>query len=163
MPKRDYSKFFTPPDVADYMVNLFGKVEDGSTFIEPHAGNGALVKALRKKYGGSVVIDAVELDNDRYDELEEVCDKVFSGDFLEHYSSGEYDYCIDNPPFGNGIDLIAHLEHITEVTKIGAKIVMIVPEDFNPSRSCIKHPLENWSKNSDGTTTPIKIIEFINK
>lgn len=39
---------------------------------------------------------------------------------------------------------------------------MIVPENFNPSVEHKTHLIENWSLNSDGTKTEIKIIEFNN-
>lgn len=159
---RNYEKFFTHSGTADFMVSLLKKPSDNFTALEPSAGSGAIIKSLRKAFGSAVEIHAVEKDNVWFDELNNMCEKVFIQDFLEYYSSFPYDVCVANPPFGNGIDLQAHFDNICELVKDGGQIIMIVPENFIPDIPHETIPLENWSKNNDGTTTPIKIINFIN-
>lgn len=160
--KRDYRKFFTYPETADFMISLLKDYKDVFKVLEPSAGNGALIKALIKRFPVNAVIDAVEKDNVWFNDLEDMCAKVFIQDFLEFHSSYKYDACVANPPFGNGVDLQAHFDNICELVKEGGQIILIVPEDFTPSISHETIPLENWSKNSDGTSTPIKIIHFSN-
>lgn len=166
---RDYTKFFTYPETAELMVNLlkwgndFYDSEGTLKVLEPSAGNGAIVKALRKKFGKLMWIDAVEKDNRWFEELDAMCNRTFIQDFLQYPSPRQYDACVANPPFGNGVDLQAHFDKICECVKEGGQIIMIVPQDFNPPVENRIYRLENWSKNSDGTTTAIKIISFINK
>lgn len=169
---RDYSKFFTYPETAKYMAKLLD-AKPGDKILEPSAGNGNLIRAVKEYSGDGVLFYACELQEQHADVLEKICHWYVIADWLSDEISEDwmlFDGCIANPPFGNGVDLQAHFDKIRTMVKYGGKIVAIVPEDFNityhNNKQLIKnytaHPLENWSKNSDGTTTPIKIIEFIN-
>jgi 16S rRNA A1518/A1519 N6-dimethyltransferase RsmA/KsgA/DIM1 with predicted DNA glycosylase/AP lyase activity len=158
--KRDYTKFFTPIEVADFMVDILDP-QPGEWILEPHAGNGALVKRVKAKCPEAVVT-GIELYEQWRSDLENFCEIVVIKDFLQTPTIAKWCKCIANPPFGNGIDLISHFNKMKECVKKGGKIVMLVPEDFDPDVMYVKYPIENWSTNSDGTTTPIKIIEFYN-
>jgi len=158
---RDYSKFFTPDEHANYMVDWLD-LKVGERGFDPSAGNGQLIRAVKRKHGDTVIVNAIELNRQHEDDLKNIADYVWLEDFLKHTDSGEYDFCIANPPFGNGIDLVGHLDHIREMVKENGRIVMIVPQDFKPRCSFLSHKISNWSSNSDGTTTPIKIIMFNN-
>lgn len=157
---RNYEKFFTPPEVADFMVGLLNP-KAGELVLEPSAGRGSIVKAIKRNAPGCSVF-AIEINNDYNSELSEVADVIAITDFLELEDMYQCDGCIANPPFGNGIDLRAHVEQIRKFVVPDGKIVMIVPKDFDLGVQFKSYPLENWSKNSDGTTTEIKIIEFNN-
>lgn len=157
---RNYEKFFTYPETADQMARLL-RPQSGETILEPSAGNGALIKAV-KRLCNDCIITAIELDQRWENELTEIADLVHIGDFLKNNDYSKYDKLIANPPFGNDTDLKQHFWKIISAVKKRGKIVMIVPEDFYTE---IKHEflsLKNWSKNSDGTTTEIKIIYFNN-
>jgi 16S rRNA A1518/A1519 N6-dimethyltransferase RsmA/KsgA/DIM1 with predicted DNA glycosylase/AP lyase activity len=157
---RNYQKFFTPIEVADKMVGLLNP-QPGEAILEPSAGNGAIVKRLKAHCPESTVF-AIELNPEWEIELRTFADVVVIKDFLELYTSVKWTKCIANPPFGNGINLNDHFLKIRESVKKGGKIVMIVPVDFEPDIEHKPYPIENWSKNSDGSTTEIKIIEFVN-
>jgi len=43
---RDYTKFFTPEDIAKFMVKLANPKKD-ERWLEPHAGDGAIVKEIK--------------------------------------------------------------------------------------------------------------------
>lgn len=160
IPTRNYEKFFTPPEVADFMVGLLNP-KAGELILEPSAGRGSIVKAIKRNAPGCSVF-AIEINKDFNTELSEVADVIAITDFLELEDMYQCDGCIANPPFGNGIDLHAHVDQIRKFVVPDGKIVMIVPADFDPKREHRIHHLNNWSQNSDGTTTAIKIIEFIN-
>lgn len=157
---RDYRKFFTYPETAYFMAGMIDP-QPGEVILEPSAGDGALVKAIKAKCQETKVI-AIELDPQWESELRNFADIVAITDFLATPTIAKCNSCIANPPFGNGIDLQAHFDHICKHVKKGGKIVMIVPEDFRPNVFHETYPLENWSTNSDGTKTEIKIIEFLN-
>jgi predicted RNA methylase len=157
---RDYTKFFTYPETAEFMAKLLDPKEY-DYILEPSAGNGALVKAV-KKIQPKCYVDAIEIDRKWQDELKNCADSVHIEDFTMTPRTFFYDKCIANPPFGNETNLEDHFDNIIDHVKRGGKIVMLVPESFNPKLKFSTYPLENWSKNKDGTTTPIKIIEFKN-
>lgn len=162
---RDYTKFFTPMEIGDRMAKLLAP-QDGQVILEPSAGNGMLVAAVKRRCPGAFVF-AYEIDKNHEWSLKHRtqrtnADVVVIKDFLQSPDSPKYSGCIANPPFGNGTDLRAHFDKIRKVVKIGGIIVMIVPEDFDPRVQHQEYALENWSNNSDGTTTAIKIIAFLN-
>lgn len=163
MEYRDYRKFFTLPETAAYMSILLDPSND-DIYLEPSAGEGALVRAVRARTPYAIV-DCVELNPLYAQKLQELDNVgiVRVGDFLTtHLPKHYYDGCIANPPFGNGVDLVAHVEKMRLCTKRGGRLVILVPEDFHPGVDHRSFPLQNWGTNKDGTVTPIKIIAFTN-
>lgn len=158
---RDYSKFYTPPQVAKHMAELLNP-QEGDVILEPSAGDGALVKAVLSIQPKARVF-AFEINEAHRQHLKQAgALVVVIKDFLEIPVVAKCSSCIANPPFGNDTNLVHHFEMIRLHVKEGGKIVMIVPKEFDPYTKHETHAIENWSKNSDGSTTPIKIIEFIN-
>jgi len=161
--KRDYTKFFTYPETAKFMVELL-QPKDNDVILEPSAGNGALCKAI-KEFNKETKVFAVEIDEQWRDELKSVCDVVVIQDFLDEFTEVQpkYSGIIANPPFGNGVDLQAHYDKMMRMLKVGGKLVAILPLDFKIDFDDFlnEYPLENWSKNSDGTKTEIKIVEVV--
>lgn len=135
--------------------------QPGQVILEPSAGNGALCKAV-KEISPETFVFACELYEEWRTDLLTVADVVVIKDFLEYPTNPKHSGCIANPPFGNEIDLKAHIDRMRHAVKIGGRMVILVPEDFILGFPHDSFSLENWSKNSDGTTTPIKIISFTN-
>ena len=158
---RDYTKFFTPFKTAEFMVSLL-KPQDKDAILEPSAGNGSLIRAIKAVAPKSIVF-AFEKDKTWEQDLRAIANIVVIKDFLDIPIYAKLTSCVANPPFGNETDLLAHFNHICKHVKEGGKIVMIVPKEFTPENILLNvYPIENWSTNSDGTKTEIKIIEFIN-
>jgi 16S rRNA A1518/A1519 N6-dimethyltransferase RsmA/KsgA/DIM1 with predicted DNA glycosylase/AP lyase activity len=167
---RDYSKFYTPEHVADRLVSMVD-IFDGMRILEPHAGNGALVEALRRTKK-KLQITAIEKNPNEKVRLQKCADDVIIADFLNIISTEiSCDLIIANPPFGNGIDLNEHLHHMVMQSGLSRNgiIVMIAPRDYTPKplpkyfyRYFLyeKYDIENWSKNSDGTVTEISILKI---
>ncbi len=160
--KRDYTKFFTYPETADFMVSLL-EPQDGDAILEPSAGNGALVKAIKKACPKSIVF-AVEIDERWRVDLKAIVPRVIViiKYFLELPDYAKFTSCLANPPFGNGTDLQAHFDRMRTLVKKGGRMVMLLPDDFDVKTEHKCYPLENWSTNKDGTTTLIKIVVFNN-
>ncbi len=158
--KRDYTKFFTYPDTAKFMAALLNP-HPRDFVLEPSAGSGNLVRAVKAECPECHVC-AVELYEEFRDELKLIADVVVIKDFLEVPTTPKFSSCIANPPFGNGTDLQAHFERIREAVKVGGRIVVLLPADFDMKMEHAEYPVSNWSTNSDGTTTPIKIVSFKN-
>lgn len=130
--------------------------------LEPSAGRGDIVAAIHR-YEPDAIIFAIEINEMYRFDLKKAGAKIAAiMDFLNTPEFAKYNCCVANPPFGNETNLQEHFDKIRRVVKKGGKIVMIVPVNFDPQCEHKEYTLENWSSNSDGTTTPIKIIEFTN-
>ena len=106
--------FPTPPALAARMVELAG-IKRGMRVLEPSAGTGRLLAAIREATGGGAVRTAVEISARMCDVLrvrEEGAD-TRNCDFLEcsaEQLGGLFDRVVMNPPFGAGAD-IQHITH----------------------------------------------------
>jgi predicted RNA methylase len=103
--------FWTSDEVADRLVD-FSRVNDRHNVLEPSAGNGALVKAIRRAAPGAVVTCVEALDKN-YQALTEL--KPFNAirrDFLTIGPGeiGTFDRIVMNPPFSKRAD-INHVWH----------------------------------------------------
>lgn len=163
---RNYTKFFTPLAVAGFMAYLL-HAEEEDRVLEPSAGEGNLIDAvLEEGICTSVHITAVELNSEHEANLSLMADDVAIQDFL----SWEPDFpafnkIIANPPFGNGIDLKAHVEKMLRLLARPGRLVTILPRDYDISdlspplfSGHTEYPIPNWAENNDGSTTPIKIV-----
>lgn len=116
----------TPTAIAEEMVQV-AELEPGHSVLEPSAGTGALMRAIREATGGSVVRTAVEIDPKLYDRLRyiEKGSYVYNRDFLEcNGDLGAFDRIIMNPPFNDGQD-IQHIEHALTMLKPGGRLVAL--------------------------------------
>jgi tRNA1(Val) A37 N6-methylase TrmN6 len=156
---RDYSKFYTPTNVANEMIFLARPIRSTQYWLEPSAGNGNLIKALRET-DDRIQIHAVEINKGCEQELiDSGARAVFIGDFLEYQPDFLYDRILANPPFGNNIDIKAHFDKMYSLLKQDGKLVCILPADFEPDcYGYVSEPLDNWSTNKDGSITPIRIV-----
>lgn len=124
--------FPTPPELAARLVAAV-QVDDGARILEPSAGTGNLVRALRAT-GRRLHIVAVEINQElaagltsaaraetqpATQELEVIC-----GDFLESLAIGAFDAIVMNPPFANGQD-IEHIRKAITLLKDGARLAAI--------------------------------------
>ena len=167
---KDYTKFFTPDDVANYMVSIlypipsqFNDFANTDIVLEPSAGNGALVKAL-KRYSERLTVIAIEIDPAHKLELKEIADSTIISDIFNYdLDLGiKADAALANPPFGHEDEIDGHLRRICEMVKYHSDIVTIVPQDYHLQYPHHVYPINNWATNNDGTVTPIKIIKFKN-
>lgn len=87
------SQWFTPPALAEHVVAFCGDLR-GKSVIEPAAGDGALVRPLRRA-GASVL--SCDIDP-RFDV--DHAEDFFSLDPPAH----KFDFCVMNPPYEAGLD-----------------------------------------------------------
>lgn len=114
--KRDYTKFFTPSHIAKYMVGLV-LPQIGDIILEPSAGNGSIVRSIKENNAG-VRVFAFDINEEFEPYLRNAgADIVVIKDFLSIPVHAKFTSCIANPPFGNGIDLDAHFNHIVITLK----------------------------------------------
>jgi protein-L-isoaspartate O-methyltransferase len=115
--------FPTPPDVARQVVGLAG-IEGHMTVLEPSAGTGSLVRAVREA-APEAYVQAVEINPSLAAGLRSLpVNDIRCGDFLTT-AAGEFDRVVMNPPFADAAD-IRHVEHALAHLKEGGRLVSVV-------------------------------------
>ena len=155
--------FPTPPEVAARMVQL-AQIEDGQEVLEPSAGTGALIDAVRvamsKGSAGRCAMVAVEINQTLAHRLAfNDClggDRVHPKDFLDcNGDLGTFDRILMNPPFENGSD-IKHIQHAVKFLKPGGRLVAICAN--GPRQNATLKPMVwdsdgDWEELPEGTFT----------
>jgi tRNA A58 N-methylase Trm61 len=118
--------FPTPPEIARRVVEL-AEIEPHHRILEPSAGTGRMIKALRDALGKDADIVAVEIKA-------HLAETVLRGgyrvpthckDFLQcNGELGTFDRIVMNPPFHNGED-IKHIQHARAMLNPGGRLVAV--------------------------------------
>lgn len=115
--------FPTPAGLAERLVDEAG-LSEGMTVLEPSAGTGAILKAIRNG-SAPVNVTAVEVRRD-FTHLDGLADRVHFADFTECGPElGRFDRILMNPPFENGAD-VEHVTHALGFLKEGGRLVAIM-------------------------------------
>jgi predicted RNA methylase len=123
--KRQELGFFETPAPLVTRLLAIAEVGAGDRVLEPSAGHGAIARELAR-YAG-VLLDVVEIDEEKRARLEEACSPcedctITIGDFLEHF--GSYERIVMNPPFAREQDA-EHIGHALELLEPGGRLVSI--------------------------------------
>lgn len=123
--KQDLQLFETPPDRCETMVDRLN-VQPGDLALEPSAGTGRLVRALKRR---GALVTAVEIDPTNAASLAPLCDNLEVGDFLAFVDrcATLFDVIAMNPPFTRGQDM-AHVQAAFRLLKPGGRLSAIVSE-----------------------------------
>tara|TARA_X000001388_G_scaffold52616_3_gene38340 strand:- start:8719 stop:9336 length:618 start_codon:yes stop_codon:yes gene_type:complete len=131
----------TPSAVAERMVELL-ELEPDDQVLEPSAGTGNLVQAVKAGGHDADLITVVEQDNSLVQSLlsrfamgdcEGVTPRIFHEDFLSwaeaRYNNGyRYEKIIMNPPFKK---VKAHMEAARKLLRFTGVLVAVVPTSFD--------------------------------
>ena len=111
-PNNPYAYFPTPPALADDMVRLADIYpSDRFRVLEPSAGRGAIVDAIRR-VAPNIAVDACELSARNRAELEKKGVRIVGDDFLVYSPTEKYRWIVMNPPFAVEDDKKAYLTHV---------------------------------------------------
>jgi predicted RNA methylase len=141
----------TPPDLARRMVELAG-VEAGECVLEPSAGTGNIVQAVRDAVDTEVLAYEVNTDLCRVlrQRFEPYACAVRQADFLTVTDfQGQYPVVLMNPPFNGGQD-IKHIEHALTFLRPGGRLVAICANGPR-QRAAFINRAEHWEDLTDGT------------
>lgn len=116
--------FPTPKTLIQKIIPLLD-VKKGMSILEPSAGKGDILDALREQYSNSVQLSACEIHYDLRKFLELKGYNVVTHDFLNLTET--YDRIIMNPPFEKGID-IDHVNHALSLLNRNGRLVAIMGE-----------------------------------
>ena len=101
MNEKETGSFYTPEKLIEYMVSYLQNRINPRSILEPSAGDGRFVEALKEF---NVPISLVEFDKTKADALSKkygsVC-RVVCSDFIKHSLNDQntYDLIIGNPPY----------------------------------------------------------------
>ena len=143
----DNADFYpTPEALADYMVNM-ADLKRVRFVLEPSAGKGDLVKALKNKMeyigynsytqSSTADVDCIEKDTNLQNLLKGAGSRVIHNDFLTFDTLKKYDLILMNPPFSEGDK---HLLKALELMKNGGQIVCLL------NAETLKNPYSNSRK-----------------
>jgi hypothetical protein len=120
--KKDFQFFGTPEILADRLVEL-AEIKKTHTFLEPSAGQGAIIKAIRKIVPEKP-IGYYELMKQNRDIVKDIDANILylGEDFLKHDSNIKFDRIIANPPFTKNQD-IDHLLKMYECLNVNGVLV----------------------------------------
>lgn len=137
--RRAYDFYATPVDVVKNFLNNYNLPK--GNILEPSAGNGNIIKALRDK-GIQNNITAIEIREEEESNLNVLSDKVIIGNFLEWNPDKDYDVIIGNPPYSLAREFI---EKCFEIANENTVIIMLLRTAFLESKSRFEfwqeHPL----------------------
>jgi protein-L-isoaspartate O-methyltransferase len=148
--------FPTPPSLADRMVEL-ANIQPGQRVLEPSAGTGRIIDAIRRKAHG-YAITAVELNCNLAHRLRMVdcVDDTHQADFLEcNGNLGQFERILMNPPFANADD-IKHITHALTMLKPGGRLVAICangPRQQDKLRPIVEDMRGTWEELPPDTFT----------
>lgn len=155
-----YQLFQTPPEVAAQLVAAL-ELNPGARILEPSAGLGRILDALRGTHPAEVV--AVESANACAEELfrqdrENV--RLYTRDFLTVSPSelGTFDAVAMNPPFHMRSD-IAHIRHALQFLRPGGILAALCMDTHHRAAAFRDmaetwHPLPAGTFRQEGTNVP---------
>ncbi len=129
--RKPYDFYATPIDCVENFINNYGIDRIKGNILEPSAGNGNIIQALRrKKIQGTIT--ALELRDEERDNLTQISDKVIIDNFLEWEADKDYDVIIGNPPYTYAREFI---EKCFKIANENTVIIMLLRTAFLESKS----------------------------
>lgn len=122
--KQLLGQFNTPDDLADRMAMMLD-LPDSASVLEPSAGTGSLLRAVRRVNPNLVHLCAVEIGQSKAEKLYDFASLVFCMDFLIFNPDKKYDCVIMNPPFSKQVD-VDHVKHAWDLLADGGRLVSIM-------------------------------------
>ncbi len=115
--------FPTPPEIVEKMIDR-ADLEAGQTVLEPSAGSGNILDALKGK-GLHLYFCEVSPRLQAVLKLKGYHAAGYGGDFMEHTPEPIFDRVLMNPPFERGQDM-EHVRRAFEHLKPGGRLVAIM-------------------------------------
>ena len=131
--KRVEADFYaTPIECVNSLLDALPTFDDDIFILEPSAGNGNIIKALRARGIIGRVIEAIELREEEREKLVELADVVTIGNFLEVKPMYlRYDLIIGNPPYSLAQEFI---DKALELLAPGGRLILLLRLNFFGSK-----------------------------
>jgi methylase of polypeptide subunit release factors len=136
----------TPPELIEKMLTPFlhqsyyypVPIVKRHRWLDPSAGNGAILEWLREHKAEKDTLFAVEIDPDLRAILIKKGFVVIDYDWLSYADSHSFDVIVMNPPFSNGDD---HLMHAWNVLRHGDIVCILNAETIRNPFSRVRQAL----------------------
>lgn len=152
--KKQFQFYETPDEIANRMVKWAGNL-NGKRVLEPSAGDGAIVRAIRRA-AKPLCIDTAELNDLHNRKLVDAgVSMVAIGDFLRMHDqtfAHKFDAVIMNPPFTRSQDMY-HVQHAYEFLRPGGVLLAIMSPGFTYRMDTKAGAFRSWFQQLDGRTT----------
>lgn len=140
--RKTYQAFATPRDLADELVWLAG-VRPSDVVLEPSAGTGRIVEAVRRAGARAVMCEIQE----RHHEVLAQLGSVIGTDFLgTDVRDGVADKVVANPPFARGQDVA----HVTQMAKwlaaTGGVLVSVMSPAWTFRKTTLHSTFRAWAE-----------------
>lgn len=139
--RKAYDFYATQADTVHAFLNSFEGISASDRILEPSAGNGAIIQALRN-HGYTNRIDAVEIRPEERAQLEALADNVTIGSFFDYNPGLGYDVIIGNPPYSMALEFI---NKSLELLHPGGLLIFLLRTNFLESEKRFRwwqeHPL----------------------
>lgn len=143
--KKEFQFFETPKEVADLMVSKLVVVYTDEPFLEPSAGQGALVDAFLRAYRYHTNMTLVELmplncsilKRKGYDA------EIVEDDFLQFNPNKKYKLILANPPFSKNQD-IAHIRKMYDLLDTNGSMVTLCSPHFMHTNGNKEIAFDDW-------------------
>lgn len=135
--KRVASDFYaTPLETIYSLLDNYDGIKPGDTILEPSAGNGNIIQALRDR-GYKNTIGAIELRAEEANNLATLADDVIITNFLNINPSAcdKWDVIIGNPPYSLAQEFI---DKSLEVLAPGGRLIFLLRTNFLESQKRAK-------------------------
>ena len=161
--------FLTPPEVARRFAAFISDVvpaAEAITLLEPSAGEGALVAAVRAEFNARetvVGITCVEIDEGACQILRErACGRILHADFLRLRPEdlGTFTVIAQNAPYQKG-QALKHFEHALKFLAPGGVLAAIVPQNFVAPVEVDSEDIEAGAFKESGTNIATKMIRYV--
>ena len=145
---QEFQFFETPEDVADWLVMIAGGIHESDTVLEPSAGRGALVNAIRRSCP-SITVDCFELMPENTEILQKIPGvRILGADFTQS-RPGQYTKIIANPPFSKNQD-IDHLRKMYDLLQEGGTLAAITSTHWEISEEKKCKEFRDWLEEVGG-------------
>lgn len=118
--RKELGFFETPEQLAELLVKL-AEIPAGDHVLEPSAGHGRIVKALKR--AGHDAIFAVDIDGVNAAVIRGLGVSCYHGDFL-NLALSSFPRIVMNPPFAKGAD-VEHILHAWRYLVSGGRLVAV--------------------------------------
>jgi predicted RNA methylase len=146
--KKNLQFFETPREIANMLVKM-AELKDCDKILEPSAGRGAIIKAIKDE--GSHFVDYCEIDDINLSYLKKIDNINFVGTNFLNYTVDRnndflYDKIIANPPFNKNQD-INHIEKMYELLNNKGVLVSVASLHWKISNNRKETYFREWLKN----------------
>ncbi|MCR4826221.1 MAG: methyltransferase [Bacteroidales bacterium] len=154
---QEFQYFATPDTVADRVCAKFSSLSSDMTILEPSAGRGSLVRAIRRRCPDAMV-DCYELMPENKEFLIKEEGVVLKGDNFEECKDS-YQRIIANPPFNKNQD-IKHVLRMYDLLEPGGEMSVVMSRHWQIAHEKTCTDFRTWLASVDAVVEDIDEGEF---